>query len=77
MTSSESLVYTYVSSLFYIKDEKYQPFLFTLFEKRKYFNSFSAYGALALLELVNESPRVLDYVLSLPSPSTTRHTQST
>jgi hypothetical protein len=42
-----------VSSLFYIKDEKYQPFLFTLFEKRKYFNAFSTYGVLAILELAN------------------------
>lgn len=77
MTSSESLVYTYVSSLYYIKDDKYQPFLFTLFEKRKYFNSFSAYGALALLELAILSPSLLDYLLSLPAPSNAHLTQIT
>lgn len=47
--SSESIVYSYVSSLFFIKDEKFKPFLFTLFEKRKFFGAFSSYGAITLL----------------------------
>ena len=49
MTSPESKVISYVSSLFYVKDEKYSPFLFTLFDKRKYYNSFSVYGIFTLL----------------------------
>ena len=54
-TSPESKVISYVSSLFYVKEEKYSPFLFTLFDKRKYYNSFSVYGIFTLLEIVNES----------------------
>lgn len=75
MTSSESKVYSYVSPLLFIKEEKYMPLLSTLYEKRKYFNSFSAYGILAFLELLVECPRILKYVLSLPAPSTDRDTQ--
>ena len=49
VTSSESKVVSYVSSCLFLKEEKYMPFLSTLFEKRKYFNSFSANGVLMLL----------------------------
>ena len=48
-TSSESKVTSYVSSYFFVRDEKYMPFLSTLFDKRKYFNAFSANGILMLL----------------------------
>jgi len=45
------------------------PFLSILFEKRKYFNPFSANGIIALLELMIESDHILNFVLSLPAPS--------
>lgn len=53
MTSPESKVYSYVSSYLFVKDEKYVPLLYSLFEKRKYYNSFSAHGVTMLLELLN------------------------
>lgn len=59
MTSPESKVYSYVSSYLFVKDEKYVPLLYSLFEKRKYYNSFSAHGVTMLLELLNESEQAL------------------
>lgn len=70
MNSPESKVVSYVSSLFFVKDEKYSPLLFSLFDKRKYFNSFVCFGICMLLELLNESAIARDYLLTLPAPST-------
>ena len=49
MNSPDSKVISYVSTLFFVKDEKYSPLLFSLFDKRKYFNSFVCYGTCMLL----------------------------
>lgn len=53
--TDESIVQTYISSLFFIQNDQYQPALQVLFMKRTLYTEFSIAGVALLLELLCSS----------------------
>lgn len=60
----------YVSSRFFIGDEKYRPALQVLHDKRCYFSDFEVHGIMTLLEIILNNDYALRHILSIPPPST-------
>ena len=65
-TASTSVVY--VSPIFFIQSEMYQPLLQRLYEKRFRFDILPVSGLLSLLEVVCMSAPVAEYFFTIPPP---------
>ena len=66
----ESSAYSYVSPLFFIQSDQYQPGLHVLFLKRSIYTQFSLAGVNLLLDLLCNSDKFFNYLMSIPAPST-------
>lgn len=71
----ESLVYQYVSPLYFVRLEKdqFEPALAIMYENRSTFNSFSVEGVRLLLSLMVSKEEIFKYLTNLPAPSTTKN----
>ena len=67
--TDDSTVYSYVSPLYFIESDQYQPALQILFMKRSLYTQFSIAGVTLLLELLCSSDNFFNYLMSLPAPS--------